>query len=86
MLTAAKAQQHKFEAKKTFTKYNLVIFLKYFKTYTAFSELFGINWGCEVESPSVICHSVFPVNKALWSLTNSSSCNDKQEGFRPQIS
>jgi hypothetical protein len=37
----------------------------HFSTHTTFSELLGINGRCEVQSPSVICHWIFPVNETF---------------------
>lgn len=44
------------------------------QTYAAFSELFGINWRCKVQSPCVVGHWIFPVHKAFGCLTNACSC------------
>ena len=40
-------------------------------THTAFLELFCIDRACKIQSPSVVCHRVFPINKTFRCLANS---------------
>lgn len=42
-------------------------------TYTAFSELFGINGRCEVQPPRVVGHGILPVHKAFRCLSDAST-------------
>ncbi len=48
--------------------------VEFTSTYATFTELFGINWRCEVQSPSIIRQRILPIYEAFRSLTNSSTC------------